>query len=647
MSIAAPAIAAFTNPGNPSGNGVAPTVVNGFPNCPSGQETHNWTGTGAGTQNLAAGGSITVTKPTSPSPGPGNASRYFNFSATGAKVNTVFAKTDVFVVGFITESNRYVYGAGQTGASSDTKLHSPTNSSKQPYALSAIRFCYTPIKYKISGTKFYDWGETGTKDAVDQGLAGWTIQAKQGATVKGSATTAANGSYTIELAAGTYDVCEVEQSGWTRSAPGGTGCYSINLTADVTGKDFGNFKLVTLSGTKFYDAGYDPNGAKDGGEVGIGGFTVTAAATGTQPAGNPHVGGSAVTAGDGSWSIVVHAGKYSICESGGPTGDYSWVQTAPTGNGGCYPGTTDYQANTGDKDFGNYKQVTLTGTVFHDNDNDGKFDVNAQTVEEGLEAWGVRLYQDDGTTTAGTTSSNGNGEYGFDVPAGEYLLCVTLPGVVDGQGWVQSPEGDNSPGGNTSCDQSPAYDDDSAGYDQDFQTDTSDLDFGSTQLYEIPAGGSAMQGNGVTEPNAVVELGNGCTTGFYPFDIGVTPDEEIEGEQITQFVLFGDAQVSSECVIHLTILWHAEDADYDGNDNLVVPPTLVRLPSGGGFGNYQAARFCSEFGGPTLVEPTCLDSQLVLQGTGQMGDFNWDIEDGKVQVFQQFTDFGDPPKARN
>jgi hypothetical protein len=455
MSIAAPAIAAFTNPGNKSGDNVTPTVVNGFPNCPSGQETYNWSGTGAGTQNLPTGGSIQVTKPTSPSPGPGDASRYFNFQATGATINTVIVKTDVFIVGFITESNRYNYGTSGASGGNDTKLHSPTDSSKRPYVLSAIRFCYTQVKYKISGTKFYDWGETGAKDGIDQGLAGWTIEAKQGSTVKGSAVTAANGSYTIELPAGTYDVCEVAQAGWTRSAPGGTGCHTVNLTADVTGKDFGNYKLVTLSGTKFYDGGYSPNGAKDGGESGIEGFTVTAAATGTQPAGSyPHKGGQANTIADGTWSIIVHAGKYSLCESGGPTGGYTWVQTAPTGNGGCYPGTTDYQADTGGKDFGNYKQVTLSGSVFHDADNDGELD-GSQSVEEGLSGWDVRLYQSNGSTLSQTTATSATGGYSFNAPAGSYVLCVTLPPLAGDppKGWVQSPGGPDSPGGNTACSQ--------------------------------------------------------------------------------------------------------------------------------------------------------------------------------------------------
>jgi hypothetical protein len=544
------------------------------------------------------------------------------------------------VVGFITESNRYVYGAGQTGASSDTKLHSPTNSSKQPYALSAIRFCYTPIKYKISGTKFYDWGETGTKDAVDQGLAGWTIQAKQGATVKGSATTAADGSYTIELPAGTYDVCEVEQSGWTRSAPGGTGCYTINLTADVTGKDFGNFKLVTLSGTKFYDAGYDPNGAKDGGEVGIGGFTVTAAATGTQPAGNPHVGGSAVTAGDGSWSIVVHAGKYSLCETAPAASDFSWVQTAPTGNGGCYPGTTDYQANTGGKDFGNYKQVTLTGLVFHDNDNDGELD-GSQSVEEALEGWDVRLYQSDGTTLKQTSTTNSAGDYAFTAPAGQYVVCLTLPGLTGEppKGWVQSPGGPNSPGGNTACSQ-PEYDDDSAGYQADYQVNTGNLDFGSTQLYAIEPGVPVEQGDGVNEPNATVVVGENCTTGLYPFDIGTTPDEEIEGDQISQFVFFGDEQVNPACQITITINWHPETAIVDGDGNTTIPPTLVKLPAeGGGFGDYEPAQLCNTFNGPTVDIPTCINTRVVNQGGN--------VPAGKVQVTEVYFDLGDPPKARN
>jgi hypothetical protein len=144
----------------------------------------------------------------------------------------------------------------------------------------------------------------------------------------------------------------------------------------------------------------------------------------------------------------------------------------------------------------------------------------------------------------------------------------------------------------------------------------------------------------VNEPNAVVEIGDDCTTGLYPFDIGTLPDEEIDEDQISQFVFFGDDQVSLDCEITITIQWHPETAIVDGDGNTTIPPTLVKLPlGGGGFTDYQPARFCNEFNGPTLGEPTCISTRSVSQGGN--------VPAGKLQVTEVYFDLGDPPKARN
>lgn len=133
----------------------------------------------------------------------------------------------------------------------------------------------------ISGQKWRDHDNDGVKDADEAGLGGWLIKAYDGSgAVAGTATTAANGNYTISgLTAGTsYTVCEFspaeesgfEYRGWIQSVPSAnTLCdgkssgdadfedaepngYSVSIAGPagqaVTGKDFFNVRTITIPG---------------------------------------------------------------------------------------------------------------------------------------------------------------------------------------------------------------------------------------------------------------------------------------------------------------------------------------------------------------------------------------------------------------
>jgi hypothetical protein len=101
---------------------------------------------------------------------------------------------------------------------------------------------------KISGTKFNDLNGNGVKDAGEPVLAGWKINLTGG--ISASTTTDSLGNFVFEeLPANTYQVCEVQQSGWVQSLPAsgfacpdGTKGYSITLGSGqiVSGKNFGN-----------------------------------------------------------------------------------------------------------------------------------------------------------------------------------------------------------------------------------------------------------------------------------------------------------------------------------------------------------------------------------------------------------------------
>ena len=77
----------------------------------------------------------------------------------------------------------------------------------------------------ISGVKWNDLNKNGLIDSGEPGLPGWTIYVDSNQNSKRdagepSATTAANGSYTISgLLSGNYVVREVPQVGWTQTAP--------------------------------------------------------------------------------------------------------------------------------------------------------------------------------------------------------------------------------------------------------------------------------------------------------------------------------------------------------------------------------------------------------------------------------------------
>ncbi|MDD1733169.1 MAG: hypothetical protein LUQ53_04280, partial [Methanothrix sp.] len=100
------------------------------------------------------------------------------------------------------------------------------------------------VAQSISGVKYQALTDNDVRDPGEPGLQGWTINLEQPAgTVIKTAVTAADGSYSFtDLAAGTYDVREVLQTGWTQRSPTG-GKHTVTLTlssSSASGKDFGN-----------------------------------------------------------------------------------------------------------------------------------------------------------------------------------------------------------------------------------------------------------------------------------------------------------------------------------------------------------------------------------------------------------------------
>ena len=131
----------------------------------------------------------------------------------------------------------------------------------------------------ISGVKFDDLDGDGVKDAGEPGVNGWTIELMDSSTglvadTAVTATGAEDGEYAFtDVIPGDYEICEGAQAGWVQTFPA-TSTYSLPLSGgdSLTGKDFGNTQVTSISGQKFDDL--NANGHRDPGEPGLDGWTI-------------------------------------------------------------------------------------------------------------------------------------------------------------------------------------------------------------------------------------------------------------------------------------------------------------------------------------------------------------------------------------
>jgi hypothetical protein len=92
----------------------------------------------------------------------------------------------------------------------------------------------------VAGTKFYDVNTNGVQDAGEAGIEDWLIDVTNGSTT--TVATEADGSYSVDVEPGTYDVAEQQAAGWIQTGPDGGSYEDVAVAADqqVTGLDFGN-----------------------------------------------------------------------------------------------------------------------------------------------------------------------------------------------------------------------------------------------------------------------------------------------------------------------------------------------------------------------------------------------------------------------
>ena len=128
----------------------------------------------------------------------------------------------------------------------------------------------------ICGRIYNDINGNGSQDSGDDGLSGWTVflDANNNGTLdvgEVSTKTDANGYYRFAHPAdGTYHVREVTKPGWVQTTANQD--VTIDDTHPRIAVNYGNFKLVSMSGTAYNDQ--NDNHAQDSGEPGLANVTI-------------------------------------------------------------------------------------------------------------------------------------------------------------------------------------------------------------------------------------------------------------------------------------------------------------------------------------------------------------------------------------
>jgi uncharacterized repeat protein (TIGR01451 family) len=285
----------------------------------------------------------------------------------------------------------------------------------------------------VTGSVFFDRNANGVNDGSDTPIAGVTFKltgtTAGGSSVNQSVTSDGSGNFAFnDLIAPNgsgYTLTETQPTAYangqiTAGTAGGTATQATNkvsaiaLTAGtvVTGYGFAELGTV-ISGTVYRDA--NRNGAKDSGDVGLAGVTVTLKdSTNTVIA-------TTSTAADGTYSFPPQpASSYTVVETQ-PTGYQSGPENATNSVAMALVAGTPATVNFGES------AGSFAGTVFLDSNNNGVQD----SGEVGLPGVTVTLT---GTDANGvgvgptTTTTNGSGAYSFsDLLAGTYVIKETQP----------------------------------------------------------------------------------------------------------------------------------------------------------------------------------------------------------------------------
>ena len=292
----------------------------------------------------------------------------------------------------------------------------------------------------FAGIVFNDLNNDGVKQAGESGIGGVAVTLTgtdaAGNAVTRSATTAADGTYTFaNLLSGIYSLTETQPSayndgsdavgsaGGTLSGPDSITSIALGAGVQATGYTFGE-RGMAISGTVYADV--NGNSARDGGEPGIGGVTITLLdSSGTTVA-------TTTTAADGSYSF-----------SNLPADSYTIQETQPNGYATGTPNSIAVTLTTDGLTNQNFGEGTgsLAGSSYVDVNGNGVRDAG----ESGISGVIITLTGSDvnGNSVNRTVTSDTSGNYSFTgLVAGNYTLTETQPsGYIDGLDANGTPAG--------------------------------------------------------------------------------------------------------------------------------------------------------------------------------------------------------------
>ncbi|NYZ61368.1 SdrD B-like domain-containing protein [Luteimonas deserti] len=294
----------------------------------------------------------------------------------------------------------------------------------------------------ISGTVYLDRDDDGTQGSDEPGIPGVTVVI-EGAGPDGvfgtaddlppvTLTTDASGafSYGGGITGQNYRITETQPGGLADGRENTANVITVtNLpAAGSSGNNFGEL-AASLAGNVWLDA--NNNGARDPGESGIAGVSVSLPAGTVDALGNPVA--AAITDANGDYRFDdLPGGSYTVTQQlaqpvvGGVT-TINGITVAGT-VGGSVSGTATSVATTPSavsgialpaggasigNDFGETLGVALSGRVFFDADNDG---VQAGPAETGIADVSIVLTgtDDTGASVSLSTTTGGNGEFAFE-----------------------------------------------------------------------------------------------------------------------------------------------------------------------------------------------------------------------------------------
>ena len=295
----------------------------------------------------------------------------------------------------------------------------------------------------ISGVKFEDMNGNGSKDTGDKGLGGWEIQLKQGNSNIQTTYTLSDGTYSFSnVVPGEYEVCEIQQNGWTRTYPSNSDCQTVIVNPGQETKDvnFGNYKLGYIQGRKYNDL--DLDGTRDDHEPWLSGWVINLYDS------LWNYLDSKTTGNNGLYRFEnLFKGTYYTCEelkdgwkqTGPLLGSNKVINQSPNKEkegGVCWKSVINQSGKSlAGRRFGNIQYGKILVHKFEDVDGNGQIGSN----EAGLENWQINVFK--GFDCQGqpvlSDNTNNNGDVEFkNLIAGDYSVNETQQ-----EGWITTTDG--------------------------------------------------------------------------------------------------------------------------------------------------------------------------------------------------------------